>query len=224
MKIIQPYDLSVYQLDVLIKDGSLISAENNKAWRAAIFPSSTTVQALNQFDMNNIITQVDDVVFSDFTVLAKSEQLVSYNNGYKFVKCVEFGDYSDSVKRYAQLDRPLSYSSSARDFLKLSNNAMDQNDQLNLRLDDLIHAPGELSKAPTTDALGNSEITHPFISQLPSNNTPYRYNNKTVLLEVIRWAKAKGIKYIYCINENRPYAVSKQYVTPYVYYTVRGSF
>lgn len=49
-----------------------------------------------------------------------------------------------------------------------------------------------------------------------------KHNDKNYIIQVLRWCKEKNIKYIYCITEHRPYIINQDYVTPYVYYTVKG--
>jgi hypothetical protein len=211
MKIIQPYDLSQIRLEDLIREKKVLPAQDNRVWHASIFPESKDVEVLSKFDSKNVLTKIDDSLFSDFITLDKVEQLVSYRHGHKYIKCTEFGDYHDSIKRYTQLDKPVDYKQNVREFVSFPG----LESELNVIPVNLIHTSEPLEAR-------SIDFKHPHISQRP-NTRPSKMNNRTVIEEVLKWAKEKGIKYIYCINEWRPHVISKQFASSFVYYTIKGS-
>lgn len=228
MKIIQPYDFSVITLQELIDNKTIIPSEGNRIWSASIFPTSKNLNLLSTIDKDHIVTQIDDTLFADFTVLDKVNQIVLVNNntGKKYIKCIEIGDYNDSVKRYIQLDKPVDFNIDAGKFMNLPNIDHDLIHQLDVSTD-LIHKP-----AINTEEFFNKHkpsmfetvIKHPHINIPNSNKIPFKNNNKVIIQQVFKWALDKGIKYIYCINEYRPYVIDSQWTTNYVYYTIKGSY
>lgn len=228
MKIIQPYDFTQVTMQSLIDNQLILPVDGNKVWQASIFPKSRELNALSNIDKDRIITQIDDELFQNFTILDKVNQNIYINNntGRKYIKSVEIGDFNDSVKRYSQLDKPVDYNADAKTFLNLPMYDFELVYELDTHVD-LVHKPGVdmadyLPKM--RPPLFETPINHPHISQPLPRPTPFKHNNRAVLEEIFKWALDKGVKYIYCINEYRPYAVTTEWTTPYVYYTVKGSF
>lgn len=229
MRIIQPYDLSQVSMQGLIDSKSILPASENKVWQATIFPASKTVNLLVGHDKDHIVTMIDDALFSDFVVLDKVNQnvLINNNTARKYIKSVEIGDFNDSIKRYAQLDKPIDYNTDAQAFLNIPQIDYTISNELNVSVDEmeLIHQPADQTFAPKQKRdVFASNVNHPHINTPQALPRPFKNNNKAVIHEVFKWALAKGIKYIYCINEYRPHIISNDWATPYVYYTVRGSF
>jgi len=228
MKTIQPYDFSVISLQNLIDQKLILPAEGNKIWTASIFPKSKSLNLLDYLDKDRIVTQIDDSLFADFTVLDKVNQIVYVNNGAgkKYIKSVEIGDFNDSVKRYIQLEKPIDFNVDANKFLNLPVIDHELQNQLDVRAD-LIHKP-----AISTDEffvkhrpdMFETQINHPHINVPNSDKTTFRNNNKAIIQQIFKWALDKGVKYIYCINEYRPYVIDSQWTTSYVYYTIKGSY
>lgn len=249
MRTIQPYDFSQVKLQDLIDQKKILYAKNNKTWSASIFPKSKELNQLAISDKDHIITQLDDTLFKDFIVLDKLNQIVMVNHGTgkRFIKCVEIGDFNDSVKRYTQLDKPVDYSLDAKVFLNLPKFDMELTAELNVNLDipirgqqpipilyhrdgsapTLFHVPDIELPVLTRKAkpdMFDTPINHPHINIPKPSLLPFKNNNKGIIEQIFKWAKTKGIKYIYCINEYRPNVISSDYVTPYVYYTIKGSY
>lgn len=214
MTIIQPF--SVKDIPALLADKKILLAKNHKMYKSVIFPESTEIQTINKYDKENIITKIDDSFFSDFVILRKTEQVVFYENNTKrdYIKCIEIGDFNDSIKRYTNLDKPIDFNTDSQKFLNLPNVEFDPvvNQTKN------IIFPGTSIEAPTSNpGLFSNSLTvkNPVIA---------KFNDKTTLLEIFKWAKSKGILFIYSIIENRPYVINNQYTTPYVYYTIKGQY
>lgn len=221
--IINPFDLSQVRIEDLLKTKQILPAAGQKVWRASLFPKSTDVSFLS-FDKDHTVTLVDDELFSDFNIIRKVNQNVYVNRGTgrRFIKSIEIGDYNDSVKRKTQLDKPVDYNkdNDAHAFLNLPKVNFAPVDVI---LDNPVFVPptditAREQKKPSFDI----EIAHPHITPLPIVGS-FKHNNKATIVEVLKWAKDKGVKYIYCINERRCNIISNEYVTPVVYYTVRGS-
>lgn len=224
MKIIQPYDLSIISLDALEYDKKILKIDaNNKMWHSTILPKSTIINKFG-YSSDRIITQIDDSIFTDmgFILLDKREKTIIENNGRKLIKTIEIGDYIDSVKRYTNMNVPLDINSNAREFLNLIKpnqlrNQLDVKKPINFTLDSTI----ERFKPKEKSGIFDSNINHPHINR-PKLNKDIKHNDKSIIIQILRWAKEKNIKYIYSINEYRPYIMSKNYVTPYVFYTIKG--
>ncbi len=228
MKVIQPYNLQEVTMQSLIDQKLILTVDGNKVWQASIFPKSKELSALASIDKDRIITQIDDELFGSFTVLDKVNQnvYVRRGSGRKYIKSIEIGDFNDSVKRYTQLDKPIDYSADANKFLNLPSYDFDLTDQLNTSVT-LIHRPGTniedfvISRKPQ---LFDTPIDHPHISNPAPSPRPFKHNNKAIIEHVFQWALEKGVKYVYCINEYRPYSMTQEWTTPYVYYTIKGSY
>lgn len=226
MRILQPYDLSQISLESLIEQNKILPIEGNKVWSCSIFPLSKTVSSLDNFDKDHQITLIDDELFAGYTVLNKINEVVLVNNGTgrKMIKTSEFGTFEDSVKRYNQLDKPIDYNEDAQKFMNLPVVDVSLASQLNVATD-LVHRPDGLEAFTRKPKLGifDTIINHPHITQPTSKKTPFKNNDKKIILEVLKWGLTKGIKYIYCINEYRPYLINHSYAAPFVYYTIKGS-
>ena len=228
MKVIQPYNLKDDTIQSLINGKKILPVDGNKVWQACIFPKSNELNKLPNIDKDRLITQIDDVLFNKFIVLNKPNQMVYVNNntGRRYIKCVEIGDYNDSVKRYTQLDRPIDYSTDAKQFLNLPLFDFDHIHELDTHVE-LIHRPGEneedfiVRKKPL---MFETPINHPHINHPRPKLTPFKHNNKAIIEQIFKWALDKGVKYIYCINEYRPYILTNEWTTPYVYYTIKGAY
>ena len=92
-------------------------------------------------------------------------------------------------------------------------------------LPDLIHRPDGLQEFAKKSKPGifDAPVNHPHITFPTSKRQPFKNNDKKIILEVLKWGLQQGIKYIYCINEYRPFIINQSYTTPFVYYTIRGS-
>lgn len=228
MRILQPFDLSQVTIDSLLAQGKILPIQNNRVWQCSIFPISKDISKLNYFDKDHQITQVDDILFAGFTILDKREQIVLLNNNTArdYIKTIEIGDHIDSVKRYNQLDKPVDYSEDALTFLNIPTYDETLLDQLDVT-PQLIHKPAidiqdfvpEEKRFIFETPINHPHITHPIPKQVP-----FKSNDKKIIQEIFTWGKQKGIKYIYCINEYRPYVINDNYTTPYVYYTIRGAY
>lgn len=228
MKTIQPYDFSVITLQELIDTNTILPIDGNKVWSANIFPKSKDLNLLAGLDSERIVTQIDDTLFSDFIILDKTEQtiLVNNNTGRKCIKAVEIGDFNDSIKRYVQLEKPIDFNTDSNKFLNLPQVDHDLLRQLDVSTD-LIHKPEVGADDFFTKMkpdIFEAPIKHPNINVPNSNKATFKHNNKAIIQEIFKWALAKGIKYIYCINEYRPYVINNQFTTNYVYYTIKGSY
>lgn len=228
MRIIQPYDFTQVTLQELIDSKKILTADGNKVWAASIFPKSKVLNLLAHTDKDRIVTQIDDVLFGGFIMLDKTIQTVLVNDGKgrRHIKCVEIGDFNDSVKRYIQLDKPADISVDAQKFMNIPTIDHDLISQLDVSTD-LIHKPAVdtddffTKKRPD---MFDTPIKHPHIQVPRASNIPFKNNNKAIIEQVFKWAMDKGIKYIYCINEYRPYIIDQTWITPYVYYTVKGAY
>lgn len=233
MRIVQPFDLSFYTIEDLLKLNKIIDAKDNNPWRASIFPQSMSSN-LEQFtklsyDKDNIITFISDSLYEEYgiTILTKKEQMVSVNNGLgrKIIKCKEIGDYNNSVKRYTVLNKPLSYNkdNNAMHFLNLVRPLSVELDviQPHLQFD-----PGNIfipsTKRSPEEKLFGKDINHPHIS-IPKTKPTTKHNNKGIIGAIFEWINKQNIKYVYSINEWRPNIINDNYVTNLVYYTVTGS-
>lgn len=226
MRILQPYDLNQVTIESLLEQNKILPINGNKVWSCSIFPLSKDVSTLTFFDKDHQITLIDDDLFTGYTVLDKIKQTVLINNntGRKMITTTEFGTFEDSVKRYNQLDRPIDYNEDAEKFMNLPIVDVSLANQLNVATD-LIHRPDGLEAFYPKPKLGpfDTIINHPHITQPTSKRIPFKNNDKKIILEVLKWGLSKGIKYIYCINEYRPYLINQSYAAPFVYYTIRGS-
>jgi hypothetical protein len=212
--IIYPYDLNNITTDALLVDNNIISVnDTNFAWYNTILPKSfyQDKEFLN-YSKDRIVTLIDDSIFTDFniTLLNEYNQTIIVNNKRKYIKSKEIGDYTNSIKRYTQLNKSISYNEDAQKFLNLPKNEITQKAQLNVM--------GDFNYG---QQLKTSE--HPHITHQKKIPQEYKYNNKTYIVETLKWAVENDIKYIYSINEYRPYILNTSYVTPYIYYTITGS-
>lgn len=230
-KVINPFDLSLYTIDDLLRDNIIIPTNNLKAWSASLFPESLKDKISTLlYDKDHILTFINDDLYKDhnITILPKitSTILVNNNTGKKVIKCKEFGDYNNSVKRFSNLETPVSYNkdNNINTFLNLPKPI----DPIlsNVVLDNLIFNPGiELNiniKKSREEKMFGQQLNHPHI------NTPkvvgrFNNNNKAIIKAVFEWANKEDIKYIYSIKENRPNIIFDNYVTNFVYYTIIGS-
>ena len=228
MKVIQPYNLQEVTMQSLIDQKLILPVDGNKVWQASIFPKSKELSALVSIDKDRIITQIDDVLFSNFVILDKVNQnvFVKRGTGRRYIKSIEIGDFNDSVKRYAQLDKPIDYNLDARKFLNLPLYDFELTNQLNTSVE-MIHRPGANIDdfiIPPKPQLFDTPIDHPHIPFPQPSPRPFKHNNKAIIEHVFKWALDKGVKYIYCINEYRPYSMTQEWTTPYVYYTIKGAY
>lgn len=226
--LITPYDLDIYTLDLLEYEKKIIKCDNkNFSWTASIFPESTIKDTVNlSYKKDRIITIIDDSIFTDmgFVILPKEQSIIIDDNKRSFIKSRTIGDDKNSIKRYTNLNKPVSINKDTVDFLNLPNINQNQNktsvieDNLNFKiqenLDDFLprSRPG----------LFDDNINHPHINATKIKNKTFKFNAKDYIFEVLKWSKNNGIKYIYCINEHRAFIQTKKYVAPYVYYTVKG--
>lgn len=227
MNLIQPYDLKVESIDSLLYDKQIYLSNSNKSWRATIFPKSTPINNNLQYDKDHIVTQIDDELFVDFVILKKLNETVYLENNTKrdFIKSKEIGDFTDSVKRYTQLDKPIDYNENAQQFLNIPQ--LDYTQTENLNIDNSLIYKSDVNtiiKPKPQKNFYSENIKHPHINTQSQNVGDSKYNNKAIIKQVLLWAKEKGIKYIYCINEYRPMVINNQYVSSYVYYTIKGSY
>lgn len=228
-QIINPYDTSSEDsIDLLLYEKKIIKKDNNNFyWYASIFPKSTiNNDSEHYYSRNRIVTKIDDSIFTDmgFIILSKQEQVIVNNNKRSFIKCKTYGDYIDSVKRYTNINKPVNIVENAADFLnlpKLSNDIKFKSvieENLNFKMEDDM---SDILPKKKPD-LFEDHINHPHINKVKLQKKSFKFNSKDYIIEVLKWAKDKGVKYIYCINEHRPYIQNKNYVTPYVYYTIKG--
>lgn len=233
MRIIQPFDLNEFTPEYLLKVGKILGAEDNMPWHATIFPNSFK-DTLSQFlkipyDKDNVITFIDDQFYTDYnlTILTKKEQLIFVNNntGKKVIKCKEYGDYDNSVKRYTVLNKPIDYNkdNEAINFLNISKPL---STSLNVIKPNLQFNPGNIfvpveNKSPEAKLFGKT-VNHPHISA-PKSKGLVKHNNKPIINSIFEWIVSQGIKYVYSINEWRPNVIDDNYVTNLVYYTVTGA-
>jgi len=203
--IINPFDLSQTSIDLLLKYNNIIeTTEENRCWKSSIFPKSTVTGSL-LFDFKRQITKVDDNIFNGLTIVGK--QNFKFNTG-KYVKCIEIGDYNDSIKRYIQLNKHV-------DYVRNNNLFVGPKPTNDLQFE------GHTFLYPPSFIIPQDEVSIEY--DVITTEPPF-YNNKQIIYSVVKWAIQKGIKYIYCINENRPYVINEQYLTNCVYYTVKGSY
>lgn len=233
MRIIQPFDLSIYKIEDLIKDKKIIDATDNKAWHSSIFPNSMK-DALNNYtklsySKDNIITFIEDQIYIDYgiIILQKPEQeiYIRRGQGKKIIKCKEIGDYNNSVKRYSVLNLPLDYvkDNKASVFLNIPKQI---SSELDIIQPNLQFNPGNIfepitSRSPEEKLFGKN-INHPHVTT-PKSVGVTKHNNKPILDSIFKWIVNQGIKYVYAINEWRPNVINDNYVTNLVYYTVTGS-
>lgn len=227
MKIIQPF--SIINTEDLLASKKILLAKNNKAFYANIFPISTQIQQISTYDKYRIVTQIEDTFFLDFIILPKHDCIVNTQQGTrKMIKSIEIGDFNDSVKRYVNIDKPIDYNkdNDAQAFNNIVNYDFDQLQNLNVQQNLVYNMQTNFDefepyKKPDLYA---DQINHPHINSKKLVQQPFKYNDKTTLEQIFKWAKEKNILYIYCIIENRPYCISNDYVTPYVYYTIKGAY
>lgn len=221
--------MSVYTISVLLKQGKILDANGNTSFTATIFPESMRdkVSAL-KYDKDNIITFIDDSFYydNDITILEKSDSYVSTTNGKKYIRSNKIGDYDNSVKRYTSINMPLSYNKDENsfDFLNLKKPVPKILDVENKQL---IFSPGndlivQKNKNEREEQLFGSNFSHPHINN-PKVTGSFKNNNKAIIKGIFEWIVSNDIKYVYSINEYRPYVINNNYVTNLVYYTVTGS-
>jgi hypothetical protein len=227
MKIIQPFDLTKTSIESLLNDKKILLAKDNKSWSASIFPLSKKLNNITTFDKDHIITQIDDKLFDDFLIADNVNQTIYNitNTKRDYIKCIEIGDINDSIKRYTQLNVSVDYNTDAQKFLNIPNQDYSQNTNLNISNRNIYQSEIDIlmSKNKKNNIFDNN-INHPHINQYNQSNNLTKNNNKSIIIQIFKWAKEKGIKYIYCINENRPNVINNQYVLPFVYYTIKGTY
>lgn len=212
--IIYPYDLNIVTTESLLVDNKIVPVnDDNFSWYNTILPKSFYQDnEFLKYSKDRIVTLVDDSIFTDFniTLLNTYDQIIITDDKRKYIKSYEIGDYINSVKRFTQLNKSIGYNVDAQKFLNLPKNQITQKSQLNVMGDFKYGVQLETSEHP--------HITHQ--KKIPQE---YKYNNKTYIIEALKWAVNNGVKYIYSINEYRPYIQNTSHVTPYVYYTITGS-
>ena len=161
------------------------------------------------------------------TVLQKLDDYVIVNDGAGrlFVRSTVMGDYDDSVKRYQNLDKPVSYNKDGdiRTFLNLPKALPAELTNDSTRT--VFNPNSSLLPArrqSMEEKLFGQDLVHKHINT-PRLTGVFKNNDKTTISAVFDWARARGIKYIYSINERRPNVISDNYVLNLVYYTVTGS-
>jgi hypothetical protein len=228
-KIINPFDLSKQSIEDLLRTNLIIeSSVDNKAYHATLFPESIrTLTDTLSYDKDHILTYIDDNLYTEYKmiILSKRNQEVFINQGKKFIKCKEFGDYNNSVKRFININKPVSYNkdNNINNFLNLPKPIAIS---LNVSEPVLIFNPGvnispKLKKSKE-ELLFGQELKHPHINT-PKITGDFKNNNKHIIKAVFEWAQTQNIKYIYSINENRPNVISNNYLLNSVYYTITGS-
>lgn len=229
MTTIQPFDFSLITKQSLIDSGKIIPANGQKVWKASIFPSSSVVESGSNsvYEKDRIITKIDDNFFSDFYILSKREVLKPVQNGKIWIVAEEFGSYTNSVKRYTQLDRPLDYTANKIDtFINLPKADTIQQNNVILTDQEFVLQPSsiipKLSRRKIDLFQTEAVFNHPSIIPASSVGT-FKVNSLETLAQIFKWAKAAGIVSIYCINEWRPYIISDNWTTNLVYYTIIGS-
>lgn len=226
IEIIKPYGENP-NIDLLLDEGSIIKTDSNNFYiYASIFPKSKIKEGVDfLYKKDRIITTIDDEIFTDknFKLLDKEESTVIENNKRSYIKAKSFGNYEDSVKRYTNLNKPIDINKNIQEFLNLPR-PQNRPDKTDVTLKDLTFETNNIDEffPKVKPDLFADNINHPHIQQSKLRKKPFKYNNKNIILEVLKWAKEKGITYIYCINEHRPYIQNKSYVTPYIYYSVKG--
>jgi len=210
MDIIQPFINNINTTE-LLADKKILLAKDNLVYKSMIFPESTNIQSIN--NKNNFITKIDNSFFDDFIILNKHDDYVYYDNNTKrdYIKSINIGDYNDSVKRYTNINKPIDYNLNSQSFLNLPN---------------IENETVENSTIYNVNKISTSNISNNIFDnyKIPQTKKNIKYNDKTTLLEIFNWAKLKGIYFIYCIIEHRPYSINKMYTTPYVYYTIKGAY
>lgn len=227
MKIIQPF--SIINTSDLLANKQILLAKDNKAFYANIFPESTDIQQINLYDKYRLITKIEDSLFNDFIILKKMNDVIVNANGNKqMIKSIEIGDFNDSVKRYTNLDKPIDYNkeNNAQEFNNIPNYDLSQLQNLNVEQKLIYKAQSDFSEFEPyrKKDMFSDQIHHPHINSQKLIKKPFKHNDKTTLEQIFKWAKEKNILYIYCIIENRPYCINNNYVTPYVYYTIKGAY
>lgn len=221
MKLIKPYTTD---LDTLVSNGDILRLDGNRAWFNTIFPASTPIQQLSTYDPSRIITQVDDSIFDGFVIMQKPNDTVYLDPTKRdYIKTIEIGSFTDSVKRYTNLNKAIDYTREAQTFAKLPAIDFDMVNKLNVKKD-LQYEILNIQEQPKQVDPFTNPVNHPHINAPVAPKEAFKYNDKTTLMEVIRWAKERGIVYIYAILEYRPFIMSNEFVTNCVYYTIRGQY
>lgn len=227
-KVIKPYDINLYTLESLLYDKKIILKDNtNFSWYASIFPKSTIKPEVNfLYRKDRIITTIDDSIFTDlgFVILSKEKQTIIEDNKRKLIKCESFGTPLDSIKRYTNLNKPININEDIHTFLNLpklredisKTNVIDENLTFKMEEDLSDFLP------KNNNNIFEDNINHPHINKVKLQQKSFKFNSKDYIIEILKWAKNRNIKYIYCINEHRPYIQNYNYVSPYVYYTIKG--
>ncbi len=228
--IINPFDLSQITEQKLLADGLIVDASEYKSWGSTLFPESMRDKTSTlSYDKDRIITYIDDAIYADYgmTVLEKLDDYVTINNGTGklFVRSKVIGDYDNSVKRYKNLDKPVSYNKDGdiQSFLNLP--AILPSELIEVSRATVFNPNSALlasRKKSMEEKLFGQDLIHRHINT-PKLTGVFKNNDKTTVKAVFDWAKQQGIKYIYSINERRPNVISDNYVLNVVYYTVTGS-
>lgn len=201
--------------ELLLKQREIVLASKNKAYHNTIFPSGVNIRNPYEFNRNRIVTIIDNDLFDDFTILDKKEKVIYTDNGTKrkFIKCKEYGDINNSYKRYNNVNSPIDYNTDAKTFINLDNIRKELFKKEEIR--NLNFANNEL--------VNISEKANNLPQLRDSKNKFNRFNDRTTIEHVLKWAKEQGIIYIYAILEHRPYIFNKKYTSNFAYYTVLGS-
>lgn len=228
--VINPFDLSEVTVSELLATGKIVQADGgSRPWNATLFPESMRSKTSGlAYDRDRIINYIDDGIYAEYgiTILQKYEQMVDVNggSGRLFVRSTQFGDYDNSVKRYAMLDKPVSYNkdNDIGAFLNLPKSLPPE-----LTLTDATSFDPGTSFLPAArksmeEKLFGQAFKHSHINT-PRVAGTFKNNDKTTIRAVFDWVRGMGIKYIYSINERRPNVLSDNYVLNLVYYTVTGS-
>lgn len=227
-EIIKQYDLTKYDFDLLLYENKIIKQDNdNKYWYASIFPKSSIKEEVNFiYRKDRIITTIDDNIFTDmgFIILTTENEIIVKDNKRSYIKSQRFGNFNDSIKRYTNLNKPININNDTQDFLNIPKPSEKLN-KIDVISKELIFKVQEdmsdILPKPKPDIF-EDHINHPFINKVKLKQKPFKFNSKDYIIEILKWAKEKDIKYIYCINEHRSYIENKKFVAPYVYYTIKG--
>lgn len=202
MKII-PFDLTIESINSLLYDKQITKVDReNLPWSNFIIPKSNENKNITY---NNIfITPISDDFFKDFTIVNGIESIIIENNKRKIIKCKEFGDFENSVKRYDLLNIKLSASE-----IKLDKSNFNKEDN---------------TESTTYDKKLLNDINKKSLKNTSLNITrQVQNNNPQLITQILLWAVEQNINYIYGIKEYRANAISDNYLLPYIYYTIIGA-
>lgn len=216
MKVIYPERFKDRPIAELLRLKEIIEVKNNPTYRNTIFPKSTKIRKPSNFYKNRIITQIDDSFFNNFYVLDTMNQIIYTDDNTKrhYIKSAEFGDIENSYKRYNNVNSPIDYNVDADKFLNLNKYRKQVITEHNIKSKVILN-PDKQTEIFTNDI-------NILPGRIKSVDNFKRFNDRTTIEYVIKWARNEGIKYIYAIVENRPYVLSKEYTLPFTYFTVIG--